>query len=108
MRVNNYELYNEATTSTGIVNSKPICLDQAYGLTVQASWSGNSGSATLTLQASNDGSTWADLTETVSVSGASGSDFLYSTDFHYRFARVEINAASDITNLVLHVNAKGF
>jgi len=106
MRTLDKEILNEASVPA---TTQSIRLDAEHvvGLSVQVNWSANSGTATATLQASNDGETWINLPNPVSVTGASGMDMLYATDFWYRWVRVDLNVSSAVSNLKLHIITKG-
>jgi hypothetical protein len=106
MRVLDKEIYNVASTATS-TQSVAIDAEHVVGLSVQVDWSANSGTATATLQASNDGIAWIALPNTVSITGASGMDMLYATDFWYRHVRVDLNVSSAVSNVKLHIITKG-
>jgi hypothetical protein len=89
--------------------SEVLDVTHQVGISVQVDWTSTTAAAVLTLQASNDGITWVDLASTVTVNNNSGMEMLYATDFHYKFARVEVDWTSgSITTLSLQAIAKGF
>lgn len=107
MRIQDYKLYEEANVVADAQTSA-IDMEHQIGISVQVDWAATTASAVLTLQASNDGNTWHNLGSTVTINNNSGTSMLYATDFHYKFARVDINHNSGtITNLKLHVLSKG-
>jgi len=106
MRTLDKEILNEASVPAS-TQSITIDAEHVVGLSVQVDWNTNSGTATATLQASNDGTNWVSLPNPVSVTGASGMDMLYATDYWYRYVRVDLNVSSAISNLKLHIITKG-
>lgn len=107
MRISDYRLYS-ATNVAADAQTASIDMEQQIGLSVQVDWSGASGSTTVTLQASNDGQTWVNLSSSATISTASGTAMLFATDFMYKFARVDINHSSGtISSLRMQVLAKG-
>lgn len=106
MRVLDKEIYNVASTASD-AQTDIFDAEHVVGLSVQVDWSGNSGTATATLEASNDGTTWIALPNPVSITGASGVDMLYATDYWYRYVRVDLAVTTTVSNVKLHLITKG-
>lgn len=91
-------ILNEVLISAGDMSGNLSAvqrLDHVAGFAVQISWSGTSPVGTFKLQGSNDGSTWTYLTsQTISVSGNSGSGLLNYADSMFQQVKAVYTASS--------------
>ena len=92
------KVFIDSTAVAAPVNTDAIDMEQQIGLSVQMTWTSSTATAVATLQTSNDGVNWVDTASTVSVSNDSGSEMLYATDFHFKYARVNVNVTAGSIN----------
>lgn len=107
MRITDYTLYS-GSAITASVNSDAIDMTHNILLSVQMVWTATTAAASVTLQVSNDGTTYIDTAQTQAIADNSGAVMLSLIDFPYKYARAKITYTSgSVTTLVLKVIAKG-
>ncbi len=104
MKSNTIQLTMSSTTmtSTNVLTSSPIPLDQLWGCAVQVAWTGTP-TGNFKIQGSCDAppnanqtsapasvviTNWSDVTSNVAAGGAAGSAILNLADIGYRWARL--------------------
>lgn len=123
MRVSNYKLLTNQPMNTNI-NSPPQQLDQIFGYSVQAEYTGSSINGTFKLQASSDPvpqanvtvvpavpMNWTDITGSPFTVNSAGSYMWNVSDVEYNWVRlVYTDASSGSSNGVVSaiINCKGF
>ena len=107
MRITDYTLYNGAAVAASEATSA-IEMEQSIGLSVQTVYTSTTASFVLTLQVSNDGTTYIDTAQTLTITNTSGAVMLTLVDFMHKYARVNIvRTSGTLTTLTLKVIAKG-
>lgn len=108
MRITDFTLYTGAAVVAS-ANSSAIDMEHSVLLSMQMVWTSTTASASVTIQVSNDGTTWVDSAQTQAILNNSGATMLTMVDFAYKYARAKITFSSgSVTTLQLKVIAKGF
>ena len=108
MRITDYTLYTGAAVIAS-TNSSAIEMEHNVLLSMQMVWTSTTASASVTIQVSNDGTTWIDTAQTQAILNNNGAVMLTLVDFAYKYARAKITFTSgSVTTLQLDVIAKGF
>lgn len=103
MRVIEKNILDEASL-TSSTQTEELDMEHMVGVSVQVMAS--AGTATATLQVSNDRENWIALPNPVAISGATNG-MLYATDLWYKWLRVDVNVSSAVSDAKLHITAKG-
>lgn len=107
MRITDYTLYS-ATSVTASTNTNSIDMVHNVLLSVQMEWTSTTAVASVTVQVSNDGTTWINTAQTQAIANNSGAVMLTLVDFAYKYARCAVTYTSGtVTTLSLKVLAKG-
>ena len=103
MRVLDRTILNEASVAS---TTQTDALDMEHMVGVSVHVTASAGTATATLQVSNDKVNWVALPNPVSISGATN-NMLYATDLWYKWVRVDLNVSAPVSDAKLHLIAKG-
>lgn len=103
MRVIERNILDEASLAAS-TQTEILDMEHMVGVSVQVMAS--AGTATATLEVSNDKESWVALPNPVSISGATN-DMLYATDLWYKWLRVNVTVAAPVSDAKLHITAKG-
>ena len=107
MRVFEYSLVTNGSMGASITSALQN-LEQMMMAGIQANWSGTSPVGTLSLQISNDNTTWTDYSgSSTSVSGNTGNFMWNLWATPYQYIRVIYTRASGTGTLNVTVNGKG-
>lgn len=103
MRVLDRTILDEASLAA---TTQTAALDMEHMVGISVHVTASAGTATATLEVSNDGQNWVALPNPVSISGATNS-MLYATDLWYKWARVNVTVSAAVSDAKLHLVAKG-
>lgn len=98
MRVANIPIFSSQSLGANATSSAQT-LDQAFGFSVQAQWTGASAAGTLKLQASLDGTNWDDISGASTTIAGAGNILWNVTDVMFPWVRVVFTRTSGTGSL---------
>jgi len=97
----------DAVSVAGDTTSDSLEVKEAVSIAVQAIWAGSSPSGTVSIQASNDGTNFKELSGgSITVSGNTGNDLKNFADCGFAYLRAVYTHSSGSGTLTVQVNAK--
>lgn len=107
MRVTDFTAYTGSAVVASTTSST-VDMEHAFGVSFQMVWTSTTAAFDVTLQVSNDGTTWINTAQTQAIANNNGSVMLTLIDNMNKYVRANIvRTSGTLTTLELKVIAKG-